>query len=361
MQLTKEQQLTLLTARVTFVENEIDAMDKIVHSKDFNWFEFAKLCMYHKTLTLAHYNLRKYLKFSLPKYLGDVFSSCHYCIEQRNILQLKEVARLQEHFSKQSVIVIPVKGSFLLQTVYQPYGVRYCGDMDFLFCYDDKEALHKVLMDCGYVIGRYLKKEGKIIEPTRSERIKWSRYMTSLHPYSKLSEEKLFPAYTLDFRHSLDDNLDKKPVKEIVDSYKTTGNIMPCHILAHLCAHFYDESKHTVSIYGAKDFNLIKLCDIREYYLCYASEQDLIETFIFMKKYGLQHKVFFTMYYLDLIYHDGYEKIILDMDEMNSQHIINAFGESTNRLDATFCKDIWQRLFSCGNQDELKNVPSALS
>lgn len=40
-QLGLEQQLVLLTNRLTFTKENIDQMEDIVHSVFFNWFEFT--------------------------------------------------------------------------------------------------------------------------------------------------------------------------------------------------------------------------------------------------------------------------------------------------------------------------------
>jgi len=106
--------------------------------------------------------------------------------------------------------------------------------------------------------------------------------MSNLHPFLKKSERDLI--YELDFRYALDDNLSKEPINEIIRMYAETNVVKPAHYLIHRCSHFYGEGKHSINIMWAKDFNLIKLCDVREYIIQFTIPDDLIELITFAKK-----------------------------------------------------------------------------
>ncbi|MBU5590577.1 nucleotidyltransferase family protein [Clostridium sp. MSJ-4] len=107
--------------------------------------------------------------------------------------------------------------------------------------------------------------------------------MSNLYPFRKVSNNENNLEFKVDFRYSLDDTLDKKAVEDIINSYEENGCAQHEHVLIHLCTHFYDQAKHTYNIYTAKDFNLIKLCDIREYIIHFMDNESLIKMVKFAK------------------------------------------------------------------------------
>ena len=107
----------------------------------------------------------------------------------------------------------------------------------------------------------------------------------------------------------------------------------------------------------AKDLNLIKFCDIREYMLHYVNEAEKNEAIRFSKDYCLEKSIYFAMYYLNLIYSDGYENQIMDNLNIQDKQFLNSFGEGKND-ESFFKRNFWERFFSCNNKDELTSKPS---
>lgn len=352
----REKQLLIYLSRVSFTDEDEKRILSLL-SENINWFEFFKYALYHKTAVLCWKNLRTISPHVfIPKYLDDMMNYCYLSTKMRNRLCLKEAHRVVENLDKNGVISIPVKGTFLLENIYKDFGVRYSGDSDFLVRKADVENLERILTNMGYVMGHYSYSQKRIDPIKRRELLKWKLYMSNLCPFLRLSGSDLFPTYKLDFRHSLDDKLDENPINEIIENYKNTGVVESCYYFLHLCTHFYDEAKHSVDIELYKDLNIIKLCDIREFYLKYMCERELKKFYDFVNKYHFEEQVYFTMMFLKLIYNDGYENEILNNIVCENKNTINTFGDNSLENQESSRKDIMERLFSCGNIDDLQST-----
>ena len=134
------------------------------------------------------------------------------------------------------------------------------------------------------------------------------------------------------------------PVKITSASQCTLGMVLVSpkkgHTVIVVEAH---EAKHSSSISRAKDINMIKLCDIREYVLKFMTESDLNAAAIFAKKYNLEKAIYYTLYYLNEVYCDSYEVIIMKLLNVNDDNFFNTFGDSTLSDTQQFKKDFWER------------------
>jgi hypothetical protein len=61
--------------------------------------------------------------------------------------------------------------------------------------------------------------------------------------------------------------------------------------------------------------------------------------------------IYFTLFYLREIYTDGYEDVWLDMINIDSSEIVNSFNNNGDKVE--WNKDLWNRIFSEYNTDEL--------
>jgi hypothetical protein len=351
---TIEERVIIITCRLSFTAQEKNELTSLLSNRDFNWFEFAKLALYHKTLALAVHNIKEIMPhIFIPKYLDDVSRYLAYCTRVRNECNKKQVEIIQEALTKKNVVCIPVKGTYLIPNLYKNYSIRYSGDMDFLVRFQDTDELDIILNEIGYIKGRYDAVNNIIKKDTRANIITWKIYMSNLHPYIKRSDSEIFPYYKLDFRYALDDSLNKEPINEIINDVLASGKVKPAHYLVHLCTHFYDEAKYSACLYAAKDLNLIKFCDIREFILNFCNDSDINDMLEFVIRYHLVRAVYYTMYCLNEVYSDGYENRIMQSLNVSDESFLRTFGDNTLTDNNVFKKTFLQRLLSCGNADEL--------
>ena len=198
-----ERALLIYTGRLTISEQEKEAIKRIVGSKKVNWFEFAKLALFHKIIVICWINLNNICsKNNIPRYLADIIQYTYKCTQIRNTCNANELKRFQSICNQKGITCIPVKGAYLLDKLYKDYGVRYSGDMDFLVRYEDICSLKEILTEMGYVNGVYSSTTKQIELITRESEIKWKIYMSNLFPFIKLSNNDIFPYYKLDFRYA---------------------------------------------------------------------------------------------------------------------------------------------------------------
>lgn len=359
--LTTEQQLLILTSRKTFSKETIHHIRDLV-KQQINWFEFAKYGLYHKTLTLCWSNLREICPEIIPnQYLIEVFTYVEISVREQNKVYMSELKRINQKLEREHIHVIPVKGAMFIPLIYGETGTRYVSDLDFLIRYEDTERLAACLKELGYIQGSFNPRLQTIEPISRIKELKWKVGMSNLYPYRRLTGNEQVPYLQLDFRFSLDDSLAQESVNEIIDESAVNRERNYAHLFTHLCTHFFDEAKHALTIWLGKDFNIIKLCDIREMVLTMMNEQDLKNAIEFAKRYHLLNALYYTVYHLMLVYNDGYEKAFLQCCGIEDTVFLNTYSESNSASNnKMFRKAFKDRLFSCGNHDELDDLPNYL-
>ena len=355
---TPEQELLVLASRLTFNEESKERLIYLVQETKIKWFEFYKMTLYHKTLTLCWQNIRTFCPhLIIPRYLKDIILGAMISLDERNRIYQKELADVLAEFKKNDLVCIPVKGSYLIPNMYKNYGLRYSGDADFLVRHMDIPKMEDIMRSLGFIKGKYNRFENKIDPISRTEEIKWKMTMSNLPPFLRLNDNLFTPFLIMDFRFALDDTLNKEPINEIIDGYIKKGVVDPGYVLTHLCTHFYGEATYTLTIFEGKDMSLIKLCDIREYILQYMDDVSIESCICFAKKYGLEKQIYYTMFFLEFVYGDGYESAIMQKLGISDTKFLNEFGENQLGEKYTYQKGFHERIFSCGNSDEMLEAP----
>lgn len=353
--LSKEQKLLLMLSRLTFSEKEKNKIQDLANSKDFNWFEFTKYAIYHRTGALCWKNMHKMqINSYMPHYIDDNLGYIYQGNKRRNLYMREEMNRIVERLQQSDIPVIPVKGSMLIPSLYQDYGVRYSSDFDLLVRYDDLCRLPKVMSDIGYVQGVFERTSMQVVPANKRTILKHKMYLSNEHPYVKPSGTEDFMSYGVDFRFALGYERKYEPVNDMIKCLEEKGCVSDSYYLLHLCVHFYEEVKQGVDILLGKDVNIIKLCDIREFKLNNKIEKEEFINLCF--KYELRKESYLTLYYLEMVFSDGYEIEWMEMLQIEDESFLNKYGTHVGVEDVVFQKGFWDRLFSCCNLDELKDI-----
>ena len=348
--LSDEQNLLLLATRLTFDTTTVDALQSI-SSKNINWPEFIKYASYHRVLTLAWANLQKYApNCKMPRYIRDILRCTYSALKTRNRVLLTELEHVQKKLQNADIPYLPVKGAVLLPLLYKDLGLRYTGDYDFLVHKEDVEKIRVEMNSLGYYEGFFNYQNGLIEAPSRATTVQWRLLGSHMLPFRKYLEHESVDHCKLDFRFAFDDPFDEAPVRAMVDAYARTGCLDPAHVFIHLCVHFYAEAHFEVARELGKDINMIKLCDIREFYLQSMQGYDVSVLFRFMAKYNLVKQVVFTLCILNIVYADGYEDDLLT--RFAATQYLDGYSRELYQLNEQrqlYNPDFWVYFFSGNN------------
>jgi len=132
--------------------------------------------------------------------------------------------------------------------------------------------------------------------------------------------------------------------------------LRPSDFFIHLCCHLYKEASNAEWIYQNKDVNIIKFCDVREYILQKMRTEDIQEAIHAVLECRVNQAVYYTIFYLKMIYQDGYEDKILEELEISDLSFLDQFGQNNFKEPVKFKKSFWERIFSESNAEELREM-----
>ncbi len=353
--LTKEQQLLLMLSRLSIKDEEKEEIKILANSKDFNWFEFLRYTLYHRTGALCWKNMHTMqISSFIPHYIDDLLCYIYLGNKKRNEYMEKEKDKILAAFQQNNIPIVPVKGAMLIPNLYRDYGLRYSSDFDFLIRNCDTDRLPEVMTSLGYVQGVFDRATMEVIAAKKKTLLKHRIYLSNEHPYVKHSGIDLFISFGVDFRFALGYERKCEPINDMVTFFFGNGYVPTCYYLLHLCVHFYEEVKQGVDILLGKDINMIKLCDIREFILQYKVDMDGFIEICF--HYNLNKEIYLTLYYLKMVFDDGYENKWMDALKIEDDSFIYKFGTQVGKDNIVFRKGFWERFFSCYNLDEIPDL-----
>lgn len=351
----KERRLLILLSRVTFSEKDIDEIKKLTQDK-ISWCEFFKYALHNKVVNLVWGNVVKLSIRHVPKYIKQIMSYSLYGQAEQNKVYMSEKKQILKDLAEKGVIAIPVKGAMLVDHIYGSYGIRTLGDLDFLISKNSDTLIDQCMKEIGYQKGTFDATTKSIVPLDRKEDIKWKVGASNIFPYLKVFNNGIMDFVKVDFRHSLDETLNKEPIENMLEYYKTNGKVNTSHIILHLAAHMYHEATHSMSLLYNKDINLIKFCDVREYILKNMDDINFEELVSIAKKYSLEECVYYTFYYLKQIYSDGYEEKVLSKMPDKDISLIDRCYDSNQKKYFDWKKSFFDRMFASDNFDELENL-----
>lgn len=356
-QLTKEQQIILLTGRCTFFKKDIEELNQLVVG-DLNWSELFSLAIRHKMLGLFWNNLNKYCKgIKVNNIYRQVANMYYLGTKKRNEAFLEDYAKIQKECHKQGVYIFPTKGGYLIPNMYKDYGIRSVNDIDSLVRSEDVVKLRKILNGMGYIEGEYNRQTKEVKPVIRQKQIMWVQKLSNLFPFQKTSDSPYVEFFDYDFCFSF--NKDTAPVTAIIDGTVANNltHLKPAYFFMHLCYHLLREAKSAVAILFQIDLNIIKFCDIREFLVQKMSEDDCLEVIEFATKYNLLNALYFALFYLIEMYGDKKAVWMFDMIDIKDKDFLVKYGDIDFKETREWNKSFWTRLFAYSNKDEIKDIP----
>lgn len=339
---TNEQMLLILTSQLTISADEVKQIKTLI--SDVDWFEFFKLTLLHKTTTLCWHNIKMYEPYiEIPTYLSAFLRFTKEGVKHKNEILFKELKIITTLLNKNRISFMPVKGAMLIPMLYKNVSIRYMGDLDILIKKEDIKHIESIMTELGYVQGRFDRVSNTVVAPSRWETIEWKIAMSNLFPYVKLNNDNE-TVVKVDFRYSLDDSLDPVAVNTIL-SQVSANRYNPGYTLVHLCTHFYDEAQHEKTQRLAKSYNLIKLCDLREFILFHGDKINFSKVLSFGKEQNLLKQLYYTFYFLAAVYSEDTFRAILERMELDDEALQEMYEKGLSDSKDVFFTNVYEKLF----------------
>lgn len=350
--LTHEQRLVIVLSRITFNAENVAEVTELIQ-RPLEWYTLLNYFIKNKIVGLAYANIKKlgFLQY-VPLQIHQLMKFYTTGNDTRNQKYQEELNHVLSAFRAKNIPCFPLKGAVLLSQLYSDSGSRSVNDIDLLIRLQDVEEITSVMLALDYVQGDYDYSTSQIRMNSREKEVSWKINMNTLPTFVKLDDSKEVEFFMVDFSYSL--NLDKKlePVEEMIQQ-GCKGLLLPEHFLVHLCCHLYKEATGAIWIYTDCDINMIKFCDIREYVLQQINEEQLIQAARFANRFGLQQPLYFTFFYLQMIYNDGYEQGIMNLLDITDKDFVLSPSSKHSEEHYQWKKTFWERLFAYSNREEL--------
>lgn len=352
--LSVEKKIVILGSRISNLDKE--RLSALVAGEP-NWEKVTEYAMRNKVLYVLCENLiRCQLEQYIPNHLKKLVETAKKGNVVSNNIKLLEVERVSKVMERSGVKIVPVKGAYLIDNIYADRSIRTSNDVDALISKKDISQIDKIMKDLGYTTEMYDKKTNQLVQRSAAQKMLYKTKMYNLLPYRKCVEDSIEEVIIFDYSHSLDFSLDTRPVEEMINNSFYTGKtwcLLPEHFFVHMCCHHYREASHTEWIRLGKDLNLIKFCDVREFVLQKMNRESMENAIKFVKNYNLEKALYFTLYFLRVIYNDGYESEWLERLEVGDASFVFEFGENEYEYIQTRKKSFWNSFFDVDNMEEL--------
>jgi len=158
MALSGETALLAHCARLRLSPRRVQAIKDILGA-GVDWGSLMNTATWHRLTSLVSHHLRSPELASLvPAPMMAKLASVHYQSLARNMLLQDELGRLVAAFNKQGIPVVLLKGSALLDVVYQDISLRPMSDLDLLVRQEDIGCAESLVLSLDYA---YLTKQGR--------------------------------------------------------------------------------------------------------------------------------------------------------------------------------------------------------
>ncbi|MBQ6265322.1 MAG: nucleotidyltransferase family protein [Clostridia bacterium] len=351
--LCNEKKLTILLSRVTLSKDNISEIKKIA-DLNINWLDVLSYLVINKTVGLAFYNLTKIgILSKIHNLTYQIMKSTYLVNKFKNTELMQEKHRILQACKKENINIYPVKGANIIGDIYNDYGMRMMNDIDYFVNMDDFARINSVLLSLSYTQGEYDRDSQRINYYSKEKMLIWKAKMNNTIPYVRTSNNCFLDEIAIDL--SAYYNLDRNNTlsKDVIQRSKNNELEKYDHYL-YLVAHLYKEATGIIWIAHSSDVNLIKFCDVREFFL---SKELSIETVVNRAiQYNLSDALFYTNYFLKELFEDGYEDFILESLKQKAilnSDLINTFGTDWQEGKLKWKKSFFDRIFDYSNANEL--------
>lgn len=360
MKYEKERKLVVLLSRISDLEYFFKEIESLVKDKRMRWDVVIKYLCKTKVMGVFWSNLKKMkMELQIPVNARRILEFYYLGNSERNKVILQEFDSLISLINSYNIKVVPLKGSALLQDIYKDIGSRQLNDIDLLVSYDDRLLLEKIMFENGFMHGKITYGQDgriRINEIDRAEQIIWKTKMNSLPPFYKIIDNQWCKVLDIDCSFAFDYQINFNDVNEIIrNSLLSEGNIFVLKkedFFIQMCCHLYKEASNASWILLGNELNIIKFCDIREYWKAKIDHDDWN---LICKKAitsGYEKAVYFSIYYCEVIYEEKWNIDYRKDLNIKDDNFLYEFGAREYGKARTWKKNFMERLFE-GSLEEV--------
>lgn len=113
-----------------------------------DWLELVRIARDHRIGALLHWRLKE-AEVAIPTDILQSLQMDHLKGAYRNTRLYHYLARVLERFHHSRIPVIPLKGAYLAQHIYDCFGIREMSDVELLVRKQDLIPMRDILSDLG--------------------------------------------------------------------------------------------------------------------------------------------------------------------------------------------------------------------
>lgn len=268
-------------------------------------------------------------------------------IDRKIVITEQKIARMQNDMSKYHSLIsllensdveyVIAKGSYLTISAFGDLKYRLTRDLDIIIDESQREKIRSILLEEGFVQGKYDKKQDSIIEFNKETILFYEMDTGQLAPFTKMSDSTYSQYMSLDVHTNLtwfgdyrDMNLSEILRNEFqyVNCGGMTYRVLENEwFLIQVCLHHY-KHLNSISIISRGGAELRQICDI--YFFVYFNENKLdVNKFLnIVKEYHFDEYIFFTLFHAQEIFgeHPWIIKILRNLSKNINLSTLNQFG-----------------------------------
>lgn len=281
---------------IEFLKNNFINIEKLSENE---WIELIKLSKLQNVSNILFYNLKKNNFDSLiPKKQYESLKNAYQKIIFRNLKIKSEIIKINKNLKENNINVIFLKGSYLINHIYENISLRYMQDIDLLVKKDNSQKSFELIKELLYISERDLDEH--------------DYNFSFLHHLPKMRKENILLEI-----HS-----------NIINSKFDIGNIWKNSIQINDIS-YLDEIDLIIHLSIHISYQDIFCIDLRHYYdIFYILKNkniDLNKVFSRSNEYGFEKGVFIVLKIIETLFYTNLE-IPISIDSINNQDIYKAIN-----------------------------------
>lgn len=321
----KEHEFILNAVLIEKNEEEINYINKAL-DKQIDWIEVVGIAMNHRLGGYFYNGLTKEQRTKIPRELKKNIEMLVYGQAVNQEKMYKYINELNDILENCNIRYAGLKGIIYGACLYTK-GTRRSNDMDLLVHEEDLEQLDAILSSAGYIQAK--KKEGKLIEASRKEKLIQRMNYHDLIPYMKETDDGIIEI-DINFLFDGKDNLIDSKVFDIgtrvynSEQYSFRGLEIDTN-LAFLICHFYREATGEIWVNNKRNLIIYKIVDMVNFIRHFEKHMNTEKLIKLFKELNIIEKALYSFLTIQKFYNQEFINEIIECISSNYNDIYQKY------------------------------------